>query len=280
MSELQDWVGRERIEEDVITLAPVRGMAALLDRDPGQIAEGSPLPECWHWLYFKALVRQSQLGPEGHPRRGQFLPRVPLPRRMWAGGRLRFFRPLHVGQRVRRRSRILGVTEKEGRTGRLVFVTVGHVIEGPSGAAIDEEQEIVYREAFRPGEPVPEPSAAPAAFDWSQTFVPDPLILFRFSALTFNAHRIHYDHPYATQVEGYPALVVHAPLTALLLLDAAKRHTGRTPAGFSYRGVSPLFADEPVTLAGRARSEDETSEVWAEGPGRRLAMQGTLEWAR
>lgn len=280
MTELHEWVGRERIEEDVITLATARGMVALLDRDPDAVGEGWPLPECWHWLYFKPLAPRSELGEEGHARRGGFLPPVPLRRRMWAGGRLRFLRPLAVGDRVTRRSRILSVTEKEGRTGRLVFVIVGHVVDGPAGPAVEEEQDLVYREAPRPGEPLPEGEDPPGEATWAEPFLPDAVTLFRFSALTFNAHRIHYDHPYATQVEGYPALLVHGPLIALLMLDAAKRHRGRPPAAFAYRGVAPLFNDEPFTLCGLPAGDGEQAEVWAAGRSGRVAMRGTVDWAR
>ncbi|MBI4540197.1 MAG: MaoC family dehydratase N-terminal domain-containing protein [Gemmatimonadetes bacterium] len=254
-------------------------MAALLDREPGAIAEGSPLPECWHWLYFKPLVRQSQIGEDGHPLRGGFLPPVTLPRRMWAGGRLRFHRPLVVGERATKRSRILSVTEKEGRSGKLVFVTVGHLVEGPAGPAVEDEQDIVYRDATRTGEPVAQGEPAQAEALWSETVLPNEVALFRYSALMFNGHRIHYDHAYVTQVEGYPGLVVHGPLTATLMLEAATRHEKRVALLYRYRGLAPLFSGELITLAGRTNGDGGT-EVWAAGPAGRVAMRGTVEWTR
>ena len=274
--DLRVWIGRHETTEDLLTLFPAQGLAALLDRDPGELREGSLLPNCWHWLYFKPVVRRSGLGEDGHPHRGGFLPPVTLPHRMWVGGRLRFDRPLRLGDRITRRSEIKNVVEKEGRAGKLVFVTVEHTIAGADGPAIHEEQDLVYRGASPSGggasggKPVPEEAA------WSETFLPDPVALFRYSALTFNGHRIHYDHLYATGVEGYPGLVVHGPLTATLLIDAATRQAGRAPASYTYQAVSPLFCNNPVTIAGR--SGDGTMEVWAGNHSRQLAMTGTVGW--
>jgi 3-methylfumaryl-CoA hydratase len=276
--DLQAWVGRERVEADVLGLFPARAMAALLDRDPDAFAEGDALPPGWHWLYLNPATPRSLLGPDGHARRGGFLPPVPLPRRMWAGGRLRFPRPLVVGERVERRSRILSVEEKRGSTGRLVRVTVAHEIRGAGGVAVEEEQDLIYREAPGPGEP-PRSTPLPEEVAWRETFLPDAVALFRFSALTFNGHRIHYDHPYATRVEGYPGLVVHGPLTALLLLDAATRHAGRRSTAFSYRAVGPLFGEQPITLAGRPAGDADAAEAWAAGPGGGIAMRAEVRWA-
>jgi 3-methylfumaryl-CoA hydratase len=273
------WVGRERVEAGRLDLFPARGMAALLDRDPAALAEGDPLPPGWHWLYLNPATPRSRLGPDGHARRGGFLPPVALPRRMWAGGRLRFPRPLLLGERVERRSRILSVEEKQGSTGSLVRVTVAHEVRGEGGGAVEEEQDLIYREAARPGEPPRATPPLPAEAEWREAFLPDAVTLFRFSALTFNGHRIHYDHPYATGVEGYPGLVVHGPLTALLLLDAAARHAGRRPAAFRYRAVGPLFGDEPITLAGRAAAGPDAAEAWAAGPSGTVATRAEVEWA-
>jgi 3-methylfumaryl-CoA hydratase len=272
-----DWLGRWREESDLLDLFPARGMSALLDRDPDGLADGDPLPHGWHWLYFKPTAPQGSLGEDGHPRRGGFLPPIDLPRRMWAGGRLRFHRPLVLGGDVVRRSEILTVEMKEGRTGSLGLVTVGHTIRGSAGFLLEEEQDLVYRGAPAPGA-TPRQTAPPSSPSWEETFQPDSVVLFRFSALTFNGHRIHYDHPYATEVEGYPALVVHGPLTALLLLDAAERWTGRPIAGFSYRAVSPLFADRPLTLAGRPTGDSGGVDVWASDAEGTLAMRATAEW--
>jgi 3-methylfumaryl-CoA hydratase len=197
---------------------------------------------------------------------------------MWVGGRLRFRGPLALGRPAVRRSTIQSIASKSGRSGELVFVTVRHDVGTPDGVAIEEEQDLVYRGAPPPGE-TPRAEAPPADADWRETYRADAVALFRFSALTYNGHRIHYDHPYATAVEGYPGLVVHGPLTALLLMDAATRHregsSGR-PVGFQYRAVSPLFADEEITLAGTSYG-DGSAQVWAAGP-RGLAMTATVEW--
>lgn len=287
MSDLARWVGREQIYDDTIGLFPARGMLALLDRSPASLADGSALPPLWHWLYFKPLVRRSNLGEDGHERLGGFLPPVPLPRRMWAGGTVSFPGWLRLGAHARRRSVIASVEEKHGRTGRLVFVNVDHHIESEDGLAVRETQNIVYREALAgaaTGGPEPRAEA-----EWSEPFSADAVELFRFSALTFNGHRIHYDLAYAN-AEGYSGLVVHGPLLALLMLDAAMRHCGRTPSLFSYRAHSPLFAGEPLRLEGnssvraaagpRASSggaHDADAVLWVAGP-RGVAMTGSVEW--
>ncbi len=284
-NDLQSWVGRSKVEGDQITLAPVRGMTALLDGDPDSLQVGSVLPEGWHWFYFKPMVPQSAMGEDGHERRGLFLPPVSLPRRMWVGGRINFLRQILIGDAVELRSAIASVTEKDGRSGKLVFVTVKHVITTPSGPAVEEEQDIVYRDAPGPGEEVRTgpPPPPPNDADWTERFFPSTVALFRFSALTFNAHRIHYDHPYATEVEGYPAIVVHGPLTAMLLLDAARKHCEDRPARFEYRAVSPLFADREFVIGGRLRQN--VTSVWAasseggRGMGGGIAMEATVDWA-
>jgi 3-methylfumaryl-CoA hydratase len=282
MADWQEWIGRTETTGDDLSVEHARGLVALLDRDPAGLAAGLPLPECWHWIYFRPATPQSGLGPDGHARRGGFLPPIALPRRMWVGGRIRFAAPLPLGRPAVRRSTIASVVPKSGRSGELVFVTVRHEISAGEGdpAAITEEQDLVYRDAAPAGQAgSSRAEPAPAAAAWSERYRADAVALFRFSALTFNGHRIHYDHPYATAVEGYPGVVVHAPLTALLLMDAAVRHregsTGR-PIGYQYRAVSPLFADEDITLAGTSY-EDGSAQVWATGP-RGLAMTATVEW--
>lgn len=286
MNDLAAWVGREQVYDDTIDLFPARGMLALLDRSPASLMEGSPLPPLWHWLYFKPLVRRSNLGGDGHERLGAFLPPVPLPRRMWAGGSVSFPGTLRLGTEARRRSTIASVEEKQGRTGRLVFVHVQHRIETEQSPAVEETQQIVYREAAAGAAPAGPPAAEMP--DWSESFSVDPVDLFRFSALTFNGHRIHYDLAYAT-AEGYAGLVVHAPLLALLLLDAAARHSANSPARFSYRAVSPIFAHEPFRLEGRRISASASAafavpdggvggaDLWVQGP-RGVAMVASVQW--
>ena len=270
------WIGRVRVEQDTLTPFFAQGMAALLDRSPAEMTAGVALPRAWHWLYFRTVARQSEVGEDGHERRGTFLPPVPLPRRMWAGGRLRFLRDLQLGDTVTRRSTIEAVTEKEGRSGKLVFVTLRRRIESGGQLAVDEEQHLVYRGGAG-GARVQGAEVAPADGDWSATFLPDAATLFRFSALTYNGHRIHYDHVYATEREGYPAVVVHGPLTALLLLDTVERRVGERPDRFEYRAVNPLFVNEQIQLAGRGSREGGV-EAWAGAPDGALAMRSWATW--
>ena len=242
MSDHADTVGRTETRTDTVWPHLVRGMAATLETgEPPDV-----LPPLWHWVLFADWAPASQLGPDGHPKRGGFLPPVhDLPRRMWAGGRVRFLAPLHVGDAVERTSTILSVTEKAGGSGRLVFVTVRHAIAGPHGPALEEEQDIVYRgaegEAVKPGEP-----ATPVAAAAARTVMPDPVLLFRYSALTGNGHRIHYDADYVRGEEGYPGLIVHGPLQATWMAALA---AGLGPlARFSFRGRRPAFAGAPMQV--------------------------------
>ena len=244
------WVGRSEVAEDAVTARQVRQMAATLGADGLVMADGDPLPPLWHWMGWLPETPMAGLGPDGHPARGGFLPPVPLERRMWAGGRLTFHSALRIGQPMRRTSTILKVSEKSGSTGQMVFVTVGHETAGPEGLAVREEQDIVYvamPDRFTPPPPVP----APEGVAWSDPVAMDTVRLFRFSALTFNAHRIHFDLPYATEVEKYPGLVVHGPMQAMLLMQAAQAHARPAlPARFKFRGVRPMFHFDTVTLTG------------------------------
>ena len=277
---LQQWIGRTESRSDVVTAAPIAALAATLDRDDPQPREGDALSPLWHWLYFLPCYRQSELARDGHARRGDFLPPVPLPRRMWAGGRLGFHRPLRLGEEITRVSRIASVGGKEGRTGPLVFVQVRHEISNPGGLALTDELDIVYREDPKPGDPLPEPRPAPSDSAWSREINPDEALLFRYSALTFNSHRIHYDHPYVTGVEGYPGLVVHGPLIATLLTDLLRRHWPEAAvAGFSFRAMRPLFVNSPFSVCGRPESDGKTVTLWAKDAGSRLAMEATATLA-
>ncbi|WP_137896417.1 MaoC family dehydratase N-terminal domain-containing protein [Ramlibacter sp. 2FC] len=270
------WVGRTQTLDDLISPAPVRLMQATLDQAP-QDAALDALPPLWHWLYFLPGERQSNIGADGHPQRGGFLPPVTLPRHMWAGGRLHFLRPLSIGAQARRVSRIASVSSKAGRSGQLVFVTVLHELSDAQGLAISEEQDIVYRDAPAPGAAAPVPPAAPTDEQFSRVITPDPVLLMRYSALTFNGHRIHYDRPYAMSEEGYPGLVVHGPLIATLLMETLRSaHPGRQVARFEFKAVSPLFDTEPFTVAGRVDGQD--ARLWARGPQGQLAMSASAEW--
>ncbi|PCE30778.1 FAS1-like dehydratase domain-containing protein [Burkholderia ubonensis] len=273
---LDAWLGKTETLADDITAFALDALAATLDR----AAPGDVVPPLWNWLYFLPLAPMAQVGGDGHPKRGGFLPPVPLPRRMWAGGRLTFHAPLRAGRRATRESTIVNIEDKTGRSGRLVFVTVQHRYETDGVLCIEEEQDLVYRDAPRPGAPAPKPVAAPQGETWSRTVTADPVLLFRYSALTFNGHRIHYDHPYATQQEGYPGLVVHGPLIATLLADLVHRERpDATLASFAFRAVRPTFDGQPFTLCGKPSDDGRTIELWAKDHEGHLTMQASATLA-
>jgi 3-methylfumaryl-CoA hydratase len=299
LAHLKTWEGRTETVADHIDATPLRGLSATLDRDDPPPADGAPVPELGHWLYFLPQHRQSEIGPDGHARRGGFLPPVPLPRRMWAGGRLRWEagNPLRVGDAAERRSRIVSVDHKSGRSGELVFVLVRHEVRNDRGLALTEEHDIVYRgepggAAAAPAIPaIPAASAAApadagAGADGAAVFgrelLPDDVLLFRYSALTFNGHRIHYDRRYVTGVEGYPGLIVHGPLIATLLVDLLRReHPGARLARFDFRAVRPSFDGAPLRIQGRPRpGEPGGFDLWAsDAASGALAMQGAATLA-
>ena len=276
--ELKDWIGRSETAEDVITPTPYAALSATLDRPAERPAPGTDLPPLWHWLYFLPIARRSEIGPDGHPARGGFLPPVALPRRMWAGSQLAFHAPLRVGDAVSRTSTIADVTEKSGRSGALVFVKVRHEIRraGAAAPALTEFHDIVYRPAPNPGDAPPPPPPAPAGAAWERRWVPDDVLLFRYSALTFNGHRIHYDRRYVTETEGYPGLIVHGPLIATLLLDLLRheRPAARV-AEYRFRAVSPLFDIAPFFVCGAPEADGRTVRLWARNEQGGLAMDAT-----
>ena len=277
LDHLRDWIGRTEQRSDDVTATPVAALSATLDRDDPAPLPGTDLPPLWHWLYFTPLARQREIGPDGHPQRGDFLPPVPLPRRMWAGGRIEFHHPLRVGDEITRSSRITGVDVKHGRSGALVFVTVRHELHNAQGLAISEEQDIVYRDAPAAGAVPPAPQAAPADETFRRLITTDPVLLFRYSALTFNGHRIHYDRPYVTEVEGYPGLIVHGPLIATLLLDLLRRERpdGRVKR-FSYKALRPVFDIHPFSVCGRFDNAG-AAQLWTRDHEGWLTMQATAE---
>jgi 3-methylfumaryl-CoA hydratase len=277
IAELKAWTGRQEIREDVVTPVPVAALAATLDRDDPAPAPGTPLPPLWHWLYFLPLHRQSELGPDGHAKRGGFLPPVPLPRRMWAGGRFEFRRPVRVGDAIRRTSTVADVSLKEGRTGPLVFVLVRHEIATGEGVALVEEHDIVYRDLPEAAETAPAPRPARTDAAWRRDIRPDDVLLFRYSALTFNGHRIHYDRRYVTEVEGYPGLIVHGPLLATLLADLVRRHTAAPMTAFRFRAVRPLFDVADFAVCGAPSPDGRRVELWAQGADGALAMEAEAE---
>jgi 3-methylfumaryl-CoA hydratase len=266
-NDLQAWVGRSQSLQDRIGATPVNALNATLDHEAAPATDGVALPPLWHWLYFLPLHRQSEIGPDGHARRGGFLPPVPLPRRMWAGSQFEFRSPVRVGDAVERTSTIADVTEKEGRTGKLVFVKVRHEVRcnGATEPAIVEFHDIVYREAKRADEVEPPPQPAPTGAAWQREIVPDDVLLFRYSALTFNGHRIHYDRKYVTEVEGYPGLIVHGPLIATLLMDLVRRNAPAADvATFRFRAVRPTFDLHPFRVNGQVQADGKTIQLWAQ----------------
>ncbi len=273
MVSLQDWVGRQEVTEDVIASGLVSRIAATLDEEMPET--GGNLPFLWHWAFFQPMVATSVLGTDGHPARGGFLPPADNRNRMWAGGRLTFKTPFTVGEAARRISTIRSITEKQGQTGALLFVTLAHEYYQGERLVLQEEQDIVYREPTPPklgtGKPCPEA-------EWSETVQPTPPLLFRYSAVTFNAHRIHYDEPYATNAEGYPDLVVHGPLIATLVLRAfCRANPDRQVQGFSFRSQRPLIHPVPFAVAGHM-SEPGKAQVWA-GNDQGIAQAGEVSFS-
>jgi 3-methylfumaryl-CoA hydratase len=279
LQHLRDWIGRTERRSDEVTAVPVVALSATLDRNDAEPLPGTGLPPLWHWLYFLPLAPTREIGPDGHPRRGGFLPPVPLPRRMWAGGRLSFHHRLHVGDEITRDSRIADVDVKTGRSGALVFVTVRHEISNARGLAVSEEHDIVYRDAPAPGASAPAPQPAPADEAFSRLITPDPVLLFRYSALTFNGHRIHYDRRYVTEVEGYPGLIVHGPLIATLLLDLLRRERPEARvARFSFKALRPVFDIHTFTVCGKPDGEGGF-QLWSRDHEGFLTMQATADLA-
>ena len=281
LEQLCSWIGRTETRTDQVCAAPVAALAATLDRVDAEPMPGSDLPPLWHWLYFTPQARASEIGADGHARRGGFLPPVPLPRRMWAGGRLQFMHPLQVGDEITRLSRIADVSVKFGRSGALVFVTVRHEVSNARGVALSEEHDIVYRDNPTPDAPALTPQAAPAGATFSREIAPDPVLLFRYSALTFNGHRIHYDRPYVTEVEGYPGLIVHGPLIATLLLDLLRRERPEARVRrFVFKAMRPVFDIHHFHVCGQpeggARGEQRVA-LWARDHEGFLAMQAHAE---
>jgi 3-methylfumaryl-CoA hydratase len=263
---IKDWLGRTRRDEDEITLSAVQRLAATLDRDPTTFRRGSEMPESWYAILFAPVARESTLQPDGHLQTGDFLPPLHGTRRMFAGRRTKFIQPLKIGDMVSRVSTVTCAEPKTGRTGPFTLVTVRHEISGPSGLALTEEQDIVYRAAVEAGTVAAQKAAALATDKptWSTPIELDPVLVFRYSALTFNAHRIHYDLPYARDVEGYPALVMNGGLTALLLIETARPYLPRPIAAYAARAISPLFVGQRVAFSGRLAGD--AAALWASGP--------------
>lgn len=273
---LQSWIGRTQVVIDTVTPWPAQALAGALGQEPDDFVLRAELPPLWLWIYFSATTRAKDTGPDGHSARGNFLPPVALPRRMWAGSRVSFGGPVKIGDELTKVSTIAKVQAKTGCSGEMVFVTVRHAYSRGGAEVMNEEQDIVYTEvpeAYVPVEPLP---AEPQ--DWQEAAAIDPVLLFRFSALTYNSHRIHYDKTYARGVEKYPELVVHGPLQAILMMEAARRwQPGKRPASYAFRGVRPLFVSDAATVCGRnTLGKLDLSVVKADGGA---TMQAQLGWA-
>lgn len=275
LEHLRRWIGRTETASERLTPSLVERFAATFDLD-WTTGEGRPAPHLIHWCLAQPAARTASLGPDGHPARGGFLPPVPLPRRMRAGGRVVFRSEIPIGALVERSSRIADVSLKQGRTGRLCFVTVEDVIRADGAIAFEERHDIVYREAAGAAAPPPDERPVETGSETRPVTI-STVLLFRYSALTFNGHRFHYDHPYATQVEGYPGLVVHGPLQATLLHHFARTLAGRPPVRFAFRSLSPLFDSDAVEL--HARRSADGYDLWTARAGGPPAMRASASWA-
>lgn len=272
---LSSWIGSREVRSEIIHQQALDGFAAFMDED----VPASPfVPAGGHWLYFLPTSKTADLAVDGHSYKGGFLPPVDLPRRMWAGGRLTFDRPLKAGAAVEKTSTVKKISEKQGRTGPLVFVTVEHELKDNSGRYIQEEHDIVYRDAASDAASSKKPEMASTNYSWCEEITPDPVMLFRYSALTFNSHRIHYDRDYVTGTEGYPGLIVHGPLIGTLLMKlASERMEGKSLKNFEFRNFNPLFETAPFKICGK-KFDDTLCSVWAMGPDGELAVSATAQF--
>ena len=278
ITHLRQWIGRKECQEDIVTPFPVAALAATLDRHDPPPRDGDEIPHSAHWLYFLETAVASELGHDGHPKRGGFLPPVELPRRMWAGGRIDFRSPVCIGDRIRRESEVKSVEAKTGKSGALVFVMVQHTLYAGDRVAIVEEHDIVYREAAKPGETAPPGKTAPTNAAWQRSVNMNEAALFRYSALIFNAHRIHYDIDYCREVEGYPGLIVHGPLQTTLLLDLCRRHNPRPVRRLDYRATQPVFHQENFGVCGQPAPDGATAELWTATAAGQYAMRATASF--
>ncbi len=277
---LQDWVGRERIVEDEIGLSSARRIAGMLDMDPASLQQGDALPPHWFTMFFPDIAKQSDIGPDGHPNKGVFLPPIPLPRRMGAGRRVTINGVLRIGEPAIKRAIVAQVAPKIGRTGRMAVLTMRHVIETRGEVIAVDEFDALYREAPQPGQtsPTSPPQPPPANGVYADTVLLSSALVFRYSSVTWNAHRIHYDADYARQEEGYPATVQNGGLTMQLILDAALRRAPGRLKGFTARLSRPLWVGDTVTLCGAAPAGGRMA-CWATDKDGHLCATMELEFA-
>lgn len=273
--DLDAWLGRQQVVESDLPCAELNKLAATLDHGDTTFSAGMQLPPLWHWLYFHRPALQSRLDRDGHAQRGDFLPPVQLPRRMWAGSRVEFVAPLHAAEPARQQSEISAITPKQGKSGPLVFVTVDHTISQRDRVCVLEQQDLVYRYSDTTSSQSAAPGASPQpAADYQRTVVAEPTLLFRYSALTFNAHRIHYDRDYARDVEHYPGLVVHGPLLATMLIDLWREHVpGQTLTRFRFRALAPVFDLTPFCLRGNLPDNQGQCSLWVTDNNGQLCLQ-------
>jgi len=273
-----EWIGKSADSSDSLAPEQLQRFEAMLNRDPGSAMAGTVLPPCSHWIFFNPAVKPDELGENGHQKPGNFLPPVELPQRMWAGGSIRFKKPLKAGSPAEKKSTITGIDEKEGATGKLCFITIRHQISSYGAVAIDEEQQIVFREASEEGAHPIRTKPMDIDYDWKKNSRTDTVQLFRFSALTFNSHRIHYDYLYATEKEGYPSLPVHSPLLLVLMVNDFKGKTdGKLIEEISYRAEGPLYAGEEMTITCKD-VDNFKSEMRVLGPDNKMAMSAAIKW--
>lgn len=274
----EEWIGKAKDQSDSMAPEQLQRFEALMDRDPSAVSAGKELPPFAHWIYFTPLVKQSDIAENGHAKKGGFLPPVELPIRMWAGGNVKFKKPLKVGGHADRKSTIVKINEKEGASGKLCFVTVRHQISASGSLAIDEEQEIVFRESAEEGAHPIRTMPMDIDFDWKKTRNLNPIQLFRFSALTFNSHRIHYDQKFATKQEGYPDLVVHSPFLLVLMMDLFKtKSDGKLIEKIDYKSVGPIYLGEEITITSKD-VDNFKAEMRVLGPDHKVAMKATVKW--
>lgn len=282
MSEDMDfsgWIGKSETEHGVVSAYPADYFTLTLDREDPPFAAGDALPPAWHYFYFHELVALAATGEDGHRAKGDFMPPLPFPRRMWAGSKMRFESPIRIGENVRKVITIADVAMKEGKTGKMCFVTTTEEVFGEDGRlTTSEERTQVYREAADPNAPPPPPRQAPADAVWSRTIHPSSVLLFRYSALTMNSHRIHYDKDYVRDVEGYPGLLVHGPLTMTLMLDLFRREMpDATMTSLDLRAISPVYDTMDFSVHG-APGEDGTCKLWAMTGDGALAMAADVTY--
>ena len=274
----EPWIGNEDIRTDCLAIETVQRFEALMNRDPFAVKHDDVLNPGLHWLYFTPIDLQFTVDKDGNAKKGDFLPPVPLSKRMWAGGSMRFHEVLMLGEITEKISTVTAIQEKQGKNGKLTFVTVNHKYQQNDNVAIDEDQQIVYLESLASTSYPVRTKSLDIDPDWKHAYTTDSVILFRFSALTYNGHRIHYDETYARHIEGYPGLVVHGPLLLILLLESfARVHPERSITKAEYRAVGPMYNEEPISLAGEEKGNNLTS-CRAYGPEGNIAMQAEVKW--